>query len=79
MISYSNPITQKVFLILKPLTGEFMAQGILKTQFNHLGINQDSLSVKDLPRLADEIRKGLGTFVGGDAANQVTAKIKSIT
>lgn len=79
MITYNNPITQKVFLILKPLTGEFMAQGILKTQFNHLGINQDSLSSKDLPKLSEEIQKGLVAFIGSDAAKQIAAKIKSIT
>ncbi|MHC1702324.1 MAG: hypothetical protein AB9846_00320 [Tenuifilaceae bacterium] len=78
MIAYTNPITQKVFLILKPLTGEMMAQGILKVQFNHLGINQDALKTGDLPKLADEIQKGLIAFIGKDAAGQVAAKIRSV-
>lgn len=78
MVSYSNPVTQKVFLTLKPLTGELMAQGILKAQFAHLGLSQDTLKMSDLPRLADEIKKGLTTFIGSDAANQVAARIRAI-
>lgn len=78
MIAYNNPLTQQVFLVLKPLTGEFMAQSILKTKFNALGINQDSLKTSDLSKLAEEIRKGLSTFLGNDVANQVSAKIKTL-
>jgi hypothetical protein len=55
-----------------------MAQGILKAQFARLGINQDTLKTSDLPRLADEIKKGLTTFIGTDAANQVAARIRAI-
>jgi len=79
MIQYSNPYTQKVYQLLIPLTGDFMAQGILKTQFKNLGIDQDTLKISDLPKLAEAIKKGLSAFIGAAAAEQVSLKIKSIT
>lgn len=78
MATYKNPYTQKVFSILEPLTGDFMAQGILKTQFKNLNLDPESLKVTDLPKLADAIRKGLAAFVGSAAAEQVATKIKNI-
>lgn len=79
MAEYSNPLTQKVFEILKPLMGSFMAQGAMKSQFNKLNINQDSLTRNDLARLADELGKGLNSFLGSNVTQQVVTKIKSIT
>lgn len=79
MIQYKNPLTQKVFLLLMPLTGDFMAQGILKTQFKNLGIEQDALKITDLPKLAEAVKKGLSAFIGAAAAEQVALKIKSLS
>jgi len=79
MATYKNPYTQKVFSILEPLTGDFMAQGILKTQFKNLSLDQDSIKQSDLTRLADAIRKGLAAFIGSAAAEQVANKIRNIS
>ena len=79
MTTYENNYIEKVYLVIKPLTGEFMAKNILKAQLNQLGINQNSLKASDLPKLAEGIKKGLASFIGADAANQISAKIKSIS
>ena len=79
MTTYENPYIEKVYSIIKPLTGEFMTKNILKAQFNQLGINQSTLKASDLPKLAEGIKKGLASFTGADVANQISSKIKSIT
>lgn len=56
-----------------------MAQGILKTQFKNLGIEQDALKITDLPKLAEAVKKGLSAFIGAAAAEQVALKIKSLS
>lgn len=78
MTQYTNPLTQKVFDILKPLVGVYMAQGVLKVLFGRLGISDASLSKNDLPKLADELSKGLVTFLGSDVTNRIVAQIKSL-
>ncbi|NLF41170.1 MAG: hypothetical protein GX587_00575 [Bacteroidales bacterium] len=79
MVQYKNPLTQKVFQLLMPLTGDFMAQGILKTQFKNMGIDQDTLKITDLPKLAEAVKKGLSAFIGAAAAEQVALKIKNLS
>lgn len=78
MITYNNSYTQKVYVLLIPLVGDFMARSVLKTQTAKLGLTEDKLTKKDLPNLAEGIRKGLMAFIGGDGAKQVAKKIETI-
>lgn len=77
MTTYNNTYVQQIFALLTPLVGEFMAKGIIKSQVQKLGKTEDDLSKGDLPRLADDIRKGLVAFIGSDLATKVADKIKS--
>ncbi len=79
MITYNNQYTQKVYTLLIPLVGDFMARSILKTQTSKLGLTEEKITKKDLPNLAEGIRKGLMAFVGGDGARQLASKITAIT
>jgi hypothetical protein len=79
MITYNNPYSQKVYIILIPLVGDFMARSILKTQTAKLGLTEDKLTKKDLPNLAEGIRKGLMAFIGSNGAAQISSKIASLT
>jgi hypothetical protein len=79
MITYNNPYAQKVYIILIPLVGDFMARSILKTQTAKLGLTEDKLAKKDLPNLAEGIRKGLMAFIGSNGASQISSKISSLT
>ncbi|HEX2977436.1 MAG TPA: hypothetical protein VHO68_16000 [Bacteroidales bacterium] len=75
---YTNPLTQKVHLLLTPLIGEIMSSGVIKVQCRNLGITEDSLSSVNLPQLADGIRHGLVLFVGSDAAARMGKKIENL-
>lgn len=75
---YSNQLTQKIHLILVPLIGEIMSSGVLKVQTKNLGINEETITPKLLPQLAEGIRHGLVLFLGNDAATQVAKKISEI-
>ena len=79
MITYNNPYAQKVYTMLIPLVGDLMARSILKSQTTKLGLSEDKLAKKDLPNLAEGVRKGLIAFVGTNGASQISAKIASIT
>lgn len=78
MINYNNPYTQKIHALLIPLVGDFMARSVLKTQTSKLGLTEEKVAKKDLPNLAEGIRKGLIVFVGSDGAKQVASKITAI-
>ncbi len=78
MIAYNNPYTQKVYIILIPLVGDYMAKSVLKVQSGKLGLKEETITKKDLPTLAEGIRKGLIAFLGGEKAGQVASKIASI-
>lgn len=79
MITYKNSYTQKIYTILIPLIGDFMARGVLKSQTSRLGLNEETISKKDLPNLAEGIRRGLLAFLGSDGARQVASKIADIS
>lgn len=78
MITYNNPYAQKVYTLLIPLVGDFMARSVLKTQTSKLGLTEEKITKKDLPNLAEGVRKGLMAFIGGDGAKQVASKITAI-
>lgn len=75
---YTNPLTQKIHLILVPLIGEIMSSGVIKVQIKNLGMTEDSLSVKHLPQFAEGVRHGLVLFLGTDAAASVAKKIEAL-
>jgi hypothetical protein len=79
MITYNNPYTQKVYSLLIPLVGDYMARGVLKSQASKLGLTEDTIQKKDLPNLAEGVRKGLIAFVGSDGAGQIASKISAIS
>ncbi|MGE0079573.1 MAG: hypothetical protein AB7S48_17060 [Bacteroidales bacterium] len=77
MTNYSNTYIQQIFVLLKPLVGEFMAKGIIKSQVQKLGKTEENITKLDIPSLAEDIRKGLVAFLGSDLAAKVGDKIKS--
>jgi hypothetical protein len=78
MISYNNPITNNIFLILSPLIGEMLASGVLKSQTKKMNITEETVGKEHLPHLAAEIKNGLILFIGSEAASKVADKIQSI-
>lgn len=78
MITYNNPYAQKIYTLLIPLVGDFVARSVLKTQATKLGLTEDKITKADLPNLAEGIRKGMMAFIGGDGAKQIASKISSI-
>jgi hypothetical protein len=78
MRTYTNPYSQKIYLIITPLIGDLMAAGVLKTQTQKLGITEEQLTSRHLPQLAEGIRQGLNLFLGTEVASQVAKKITEI-
>jgi hypothetical protein len=78
MKEFKNLYARKILEILKPLVGEYMAMGVLKTQTGLLGTNEDSIMQKDLPRLADGISRGLSIFLGSEASQKIRSQIAEI-
>lgn len=78
MKQYSNPFAQKIQAILVPLLGEFMTMGVIKKQAEMLGTSEDSLELKHMPQMADNIKKGLSIFLGNEKAQQIGNIIREI-
>jgi hypothetical protein len=78
MKTYNNPYTRKIFEIINPLIGDLMAAGVLKTQAKKLGIDEESLTPRQIPELAERIKLGLVLFLGSDMASRVSKKISEI-
>lgn len=75
---YTNEYTQKVYDIIEPLVGDLMARGTIKTQMNSIGSNENTFQQKDLPLLAEKIKKGLVIFIGSDTAEKIATTILHI-
>lgn len=78
MIAYNNQYTQKVYTLLIPLVGDYIARSVIKAQSAKLGLTEEKIAKKDLPNLAEGIRKGLLAFLGSEKAGQVASKITAI-
>jgi hypothetical protein len=71
MRTYTNPYSQKIYLIITPLIGDLMAAGVLKTQTQKLGITEEQLTSRHLPQLAEGIRQGLNLFLGNNTQKAI--------
>lgn len=78
MKTYTNPYSQKIYLIISPLIGDLISASVLKTQTQKLGITEEQVTSKHLPQLSEGIRQGLNLFLGSDVASQVAKKITEI-
>jgi hypothetical protein len=78
MNKYINEYAQKAYDILEPLVGGMMASGTLKMQTAAIGCTEETITKKDLPQLAEGIRKGLVIFLGSDTASKVASKISQL-
>jgi hypothetical protein len=78
MKTFSNPLTQKICDILRPLMGDSMSVGIIMSQSKRLGINEESINQSHLGVLSEGITKGLIIFLGSDVASQVGGRIKML-
>lgn len=78
MKKYQNSFAQSAYDILSPIIGDMMARGTMKSKASILGVTEETLRKDHMPRLAEEIRKGLVIFLGKDAADKVSSKISKI-
>jgi hypothetical protein len=78
MIIYKNLYAQRIYDIIFPVLGELMAKGSLRTQCNNLGISEETIQQKDLPAIAEKLRKGLILFLGTDGSMQIASKIMKL-
>ena len=78
MKTYNNSISQNIYNILSPLIGDIMAQGVLKSQSEKIGVTDESIATAHLPRLSEEIRKGLVLFLGSEKAKMIAQRITEL-
>lgn len=75
---YENKYSQAIFEILEPLLGKSMAQGAVKAQIRAIGSTEETLTLSDLPKLSEGVKKGLVIFIGSDAAQKVATQISKL-
>jgi len=75
---YNNVYAQKVADIICPLLGDLMTHNIIKIQSKKIGRTEETLTLSDIPKLAEAIKTGLVIFLGSDAATSIGMKILNI-
>lgn len=78
MSTYKNHYAEQIFIILSPLVGAVMAKTIVHLQSTKMGISEEQLTRDYMHLIADNIRKGLVTFLGSESAAVVANKIANI-
>jgi hypothetical protein len=74
----ANKIAQEVEKILTDVLGEFIAKATVKKNCELIGTTPDTLTVDQLPALAEKIDKSVAFFSKEASASGVTEKIKAI-
>ncbi len=78
MGNVKNIVIQEVYTILDPLIGHFMAKSILTTYGKKYGFTDETIDYIHLPKIAEELQRGLAAFIGKEAANVLATKVKNI-
>lgn len=78
MSTYTNQFAEKIFIILSPLVGAGMTKSVIHLQSSKLGINEEQLTRENMPIIAENIKKGLISFLGSESASVVARKIAEI-
>lgn len=74
----ANKLAQEIEKILSEILGEFIAKATVKKNCELIGTTPDTLTVDQLPELADKIDKSVAFFSGEGDASGVAEKIKAI-
>lgn len=78
MSTYTNHYAEQIFGILSPLVGAVMSKTIIHLQCSKMGIDEEQLTRDYMHLIAENIRKGLITFLGSESASVVANKIANI-
>ncbi len=78
METRKNAITLKIYSILTPLLGERMVKNILNRIAKQNNFTEDTISEVHLPKISEEIQKGLIIFLGKEAATKIASNISTI-
>jgi hypothetical protein len=78
MGAFKNHYAQRIYDILSPLIGEFMAKGAIRNQCQKLGIHEDSIKKENLEPISSGLKKGLVIFVGPDGAMKIADSITAL-
>lgn len=75
MSAFANIYAQKIYDIISPFIGDLMAKGAIRSQCKKLNIAEDQIQKRDIPLIAENIRKAMIMFVGSENANTLANKI----
>jgi hypothetical protein len=74
----SNKLAQEIEKILSDDVGEFIARATVKKNCELIGTTPDTLTVAQLPELAEKIEKSVVFFSGEEVGGDLVAKIKAL-
>lgn len=74
----ANKLAQEVEKVLVEVLGEFIAKATVKKNCELIGTTPDTLTVDQLPALAEKIDKSVAFFSKGASASGIGEKIKAI-
>jgi hypothetical protein len=74
----SNKLAQEIEKMLSDILGEFIAKATVKKNCELIGATPDTITVSQLPELAEKIEKSVAFFSKDTSASDVKERIKSI-
>lgn len=74
----ANKLAQEIEKLLSDVVGEFIAKATVKKNCELIGTTQDTLTVDQLPALAEKINKSVAFFSKEAAASGLAEKITAI-
>lgn len=77
-MTYQNQYAQRIYEILSPLIGEFIARSSIAIHAETLGSDPEQITADHLGPFAKELEHALVVFVGSEKARDVANSISSL-
>jgi len=74
----ANKLAQEIEKILSEAVGDFIAKATVKKNCELIGCSPDTVTVDQLPELAEKINKSVAFFSGKDVGTSLAEKIKAL-
>ncbi len=75
MTSFSGNVGSMLRDVLQPILGDFVTKTSVSMASKKIGKTAETITIEDIPKLADALRPALCTLIGAQAADSVVSKL----
>lgn len=74
----ANKLAQEIEKVLATAVGDFIATATVKKNCELIGCTPDTITVSQLPELAEKISKSVSFFSGEDTGTELAGRIRAL-